>query len=323
MDIETLIRNNVSFEITGKTGFNNLKCPLCNDHKPRLGIKFDANVIGANCFNCGFGAKYNSLDGKLSKNFRKLLIALGIDDTEISAVVNSSFFVEKKEEKITLTALSKVNTSTPTVKLPEKSFQIGNCIEFIDCQIKLAEYLEARKVDVNKFPFFFSLEDRFIDRVIIPFYRNGKLIYWQARSINPHEKKRYDNAPVGREAVLFNFDALSTYSAEPLFVTEGVFDAMMFNGIATCGSKLSAAQIELLHKSNRKLIFVIDKDENGKHLAKKVLEEGWQIAFVPNGSKDLNDCVVKHGRTWTAWQLMKNLPKDADSAQLAININCI
>lgn len=299
------------------------KCPCCNDYKNRAGFKLEGDAVIYNCWNCSTTSVYEEFSGKISRKMRSILNAHGIDDTEISSVVNSSFFAEKKEEKITLATLAKINTSTPTVKLPEKSFQIGNCPEFIDYQIKLVEYLESRKVDVNKFPFYFSLEDRFIDRVIIPYYRSGKLIYWQARSIHDHEKKRYDNAPVGREAVLFNYDALNSYSAEPLFVSEGVFDAMMFSGVATLGSKLTPAQLELLHKSNRKLVFVIDKDENGRHLAEKVLKEGWQIAFVPNGSKDLNHCVVKHGRTWTAWQLMKNLPKDADSAQLAININCI
>jgi hypothetical protein len=320
--LEDLILEKVPGGVTDSRGFYSLKCQCCNDYKVRAGFKFDGLQSGFNCWNCGTSARYEEFSGKISRKMRTILNAFGIDDTEISSVVNSSFFIEKKDEKITLTALAKINTTTPTVKLPEKTFQIGNCPEFIDYQIKLVEYLESRKVDVNKFPFYFSLEDRFIDRVIIPYYRGGKLIYWQARSIHDHEKKRYDNAPVGREAVLFNYDALNSYSAEPLFVSEGVFDAMMFNGVATLGSKLTLAQLELLHKSNRKLVFVIDKDENGRHLAEKVLREGWQIAFVPNGSKDLNHCVVKHGRTWTAWQLMKNLPKDADSAQLAININC-
>jgi hypothetical protein len=251
------------------------------------------------------------------------LNAHGIDDTEISAIVNSSFFIEKKDEgTITLAALTKVNTSTPTVKLPEHSWMLGSTQDHLDYQATLVEYLLNRKVDLDKYHFYFNLDERFKDRIIIPFYRAGKLIYWQARSILKDEKKRYDNAPVGREAVIFNFEKLSLFSQEPLFVTEGAFDAMMFDGIAILGSKLTEAKIELLKKSNRKLIFIIDKDDNGKQLADKVLKLGWQIVFVPTGASDLNNCVVRFGHTWTAYHLMKSIPTSADAAQLNINLNC-
>jgi hypothetical protein len=267
---------------------------------------------------------YEEFSGKMSKKMRGILNDFGIDDTEIASVVNTAFFIEKKDEdKITLANLTKINTSTPTVKLPEHSKRLVVSDEDIDYQIPLVKYLDDRKVDLNNYHFYYSMEERFIDRVIIPFYRNGKLIYWQARTIHDHVKKRYDNAPVSRDAVLFNFDKLNAYSSEPLFVTEGVFDAMMFDGVAMCGSKLTPAKTELLHKSNRKLIFVIDKDSNGKHLADSVMREGWQIVFVPDGASDLNNSVVRFGKTWTAYNLIKSISSDADSMQLNININCI
>lgn len=305
------------------TGWVVGKCALCHDHKDRAGFKYDGNDIIYNCWNCSTTGRYEEFSGEISGRFRKILNAHGIDDTEISAVVNTAFFTkkEKNDAKITLAALTKINTSTPTVKLPPKSLPLGTA-EFMDYQVKLVSYLEKRKVDLNKYKFFFSLEPRFVNRIIIPFYRSNQLIYWQARTIDDEDKKRYDNAPVGRDVVMFNFDKLNHWSNAPLFVTEGVFDAMMIDGIAILGSKLNDAKTQLLSASSRRLVFVIDKDSNGRHLAEDVLSKGWEIAFVPDGADDLNESVRRFGHSWTAHELMRSIPKDTDAAMLAINVNC-
>jgi hypothetical protein len=253
---------------------------------------------------------------------RSILNAYGIEDTEISSIVNTAFFKKTEEvSTITLAALTQVNTKTPTVKLPAKSFPLGHG-EFLDYQETLVSYLLDRKVDLDKYRFYFSLEPRFLNRIIIPFYRGGNLVYWQARTILDSEKKRYDNAPVGREAVMFGYQHLDSYSTAPLFITEGVFDAMMFDGVAILGSKLSEAKTKLLAASKRRLVFVIDKDKNGQHLAEDVIRKGWEIAFVPNGAEDLNKSVRRFGLTWTAYELMKSIPLTSDAERLAINLNC-
>jgi len=289
----------------------------------RAGFKFDNGTIGFNCWNCSTTGKYEEFSGRISKNFRKILNAYGIDDSEISSVVNTAFFVkkEKEESKITLAQLTKVNTSTPTIKLPPKSFLLGHN-EFLEYQEKLVSYLLERKVDLYKYKFFFSLEQRFINRIIIPFYRSQNLIYWQARSIDSAEKKRYDNAPIGRDAVMFNFDKLNSYSNAPLFITEGVFDAMMVDGVSILGSKLNDAKIELLSKSSRRLVFVIDKDANGKHFAEDVLEKGWEIAFTPDGTEDVNQSVQRFGLSYTIYEMIKRTTKDPDQARFLIRQNC-
>lgn len=322
--LEDLIRDKVPFGPADSRGFYSLKCQCCHDYKVRAGFKFENNNIGYNCWNCGTTGRFEEFSGHVSKNFRKILNAYGIEDSDIDTVLNSTFFNKKETEStvVTLASLTKVSTSTPQVKLPPKSIKLGSTTDFLQYQEKLADYLLSRKIDIISYPFFFSMEQRFLDRVIIPFYRNSKLIYWQARSINPDEKKRYDNAAVGRDAVMFNIDRLTSYSPLPLFVTEGVFDAMMFDGVAILGSKLTPAKIELLKASTRRLVFVIDKDSNGRHVAEEALSHGWEITFVPDGAEDLNKSVRRFGKAWTALQIANNIPKTADSARLAINMNC-
>jgi hypothetical protein len=321
--LEDLIREKVLLGSPDSRGFYSHKCQVCNDYKVRAGFKFENGQIGFNCWNCGTTGMYEEFEGKISRKMRNILHSYGIDDSEITQVVNSTFFFKKEETgTLSLKALKKVNTSTPPVKLPSNCFRLGETAEHLDLQQKIVNYLEKRKVDLGKQPVYFSTDERFRDRAIIPFYRNGSLIYWQARSIDPFEKKRYDNPVVSREAVIFNMDELGSFNPKPLFVSEGVFDAMMFNGIAVLGSKLTEAKIELLANSRRRLVFVIDKDENGKSFAEAVLKAGWEITFVPEGADDLNKSVQRFGRAWTAQQLIKNIPTSADIARLALNRYC-
>lgn len=306
----------------GPNGYHPFKCLLCNDYKPRAGFKFDGDLIRFNCFNCGVSAGYEELSGRISKNMRRVLTSHGVDDTEISSILNSAFFKPKSlNETITVDSLKKkVNLSTPPVKLPLDSFKLGSTEQHLNLQEEIVEFLVSRHVDLNKYTFYFSTSERMKKRVIVPFYRNGTIIYWQARSISKLEKKRYDNSAASRDAVIFNIDQLYRYSAVPLFVCEGVFDAMMFDGIAVLGSQLNDAKLTLLSNSNRRLVFPIDKDANGAKLATSVLNAGWEIAFSPDGTKDLNDSVKKYGKAWTALQLVKSIPKDRFSANLKISL---
>ena len=314
-----LVRDKILLRST-PSGWDVCKCPVCNDYKERGGFKIDPEVVGWSCFNCGSKALYEEGSGKISRGMRKVLTAFGIDDTEISSVVNTTFFKPKEDKTISLSSLTKVSTATPEVKLPPKSFLLGDD-QFIEHQVPIVEYLLSRCINLDKYTFYFSLDQRHIDQVIIPYFRQGKLIYWQGRSIKPG-KARYDNAPVGRDAVIFNMDQLYTYTPAPLFVTEGAFDAMPVDVIGLLGSKLSPAKVELLTQARRRLIFVIDKDKNGRGLAEDVLQRGWEITFAPEGASDLNRSVQRFGLSYTAYQLMKAIPKDADAARLSININC-
>lgn len=321
--LEELIREKVLLGAPDVRGFHSLKCQCCNDYKIRAGFKFDNNQVGYNCWNCGTTAMYEEFGGNISKKMRAVLHAYGIDDSEIGLVVNSAFFTKKEgPATLSLASLKKVNTHTPTISLPEQSFKLGATTEHLNIQEKIAAYLYQRSIDMDKYPFFFSTLSRFKDRVIIPFYRNGNLVYWQARTISPFETKRYDNCQVARDAIIYNSDQLNSFNPSPLFVSEGVFDAMMFDGIAVLGSKLTDAKLELLNNTNRRLVFVIDKDKNGASLAENVLRAGWEITFAPDGAEDLNKSVVRFGRSYTAQQLIQNIPRSAGEAELAIKVRC-
>jgi len=315
--VQKLIDRFVHFK-PGKTGWLMGKCPLCNDYKDRAGLKLDSGGGVYNCFNCSTTAKF--VEGEpLSRKMQEILAAFGASKDEISNVSNASFF-RPTEKTITLASVTQVNTDTPIISFPKGTLRIGHP-EFVDYQVKLVKYLLARRISIDSYPFYFNLEDRFNNRIIIPYYRNGNLIYWQARSIEPDAKRRYENAPVSKDAVIFNMDLLNNGSDAPLFVSEGVFDSLICKGVAILGSKLNAAKRQLLSTSRRRLIFIIDKDENGAKLGLEALSNGWEIVFVPDGAPDVNKCAERFGAIWTVNELMKTVTS-GDEAYLQIKLKC-
>jgi hypothetical protein len=160
--------------------------------------------------------------------------------------------------------------------------------------------------------------------LIIPYFKNGKVIYWQARAFDERVKKRYINAPVPVEPVLFGYDELERYSNTPLFIMEGVMDAISINGVAMVGSKLYKARIEAFKKSRRRLIFVIDKkdkENNGYKLGIDAVKHGWEITAVDGLAKDVNHSVVRYGKLFTIQSLIQNI-KSGFEAQVYLETVC-
>ena len=321
--LESLIRDKIFLGPISNTGYYQLKCPCCNDYKVRAGFKFDGNSVHYSCFNCGLKPVYFENSGEISKKMREVLIAFNISNDEIDRIVNVAFFNKAENGgTITLESLTKSRgTGTPETKLPSKSKRLGTTSSHLDLQHDIEEYLKSRFIDPHSYPFYYS-ENPFYDRrVIIPFYRNKKIIYWQARSIDSDVEPRYLNCEMPKTAVLFNFDQLQSWSDLPLFVCEGVFDALPLNGIATLGSALNDEKIELLSKTKRRLIFVIDRDANGKMVGEVAIKHNWDITFAPE-NHDVNKSIKTYGKLWTIYELMKKIPSDKINAQLQLNLNC-
>lgn len=310
--IAELIHQHVSLGKVSSTGFHQLKCPICHDYKSRMGIKFSNENIGANCFNCGFSTRHKEHQ-RVSKKFKKLLLALGIDEDEIKKISAQGFFNPQEPEVISSASLIKINLFTSETKLPMLSVRITK-----DNFPDINEYLAERKIDLEDYPFYASVDKKYKDRVIIPFYKHGGLIYWQARSITG-SKLRYLNCEMSKEAVMFNMDELYKKSSNPLYITEGVFDAIGVHGVAVIGSKLNPAKIELLRQSRRDLVFVIDSDNNGVQLCESVLQ--YNLGSITRLSKglDVNKSVMNYGRFWTFYQLVQNTCRTDFEKKLMLN----
>lgn len=300
-----IIRERVVLGRQSGTGFYEQRCQLCNDHSARAGWRIEPHEVFYNCYNCHFHASYEEGTGKFSRWMKELCRANGITDIDLQAISASLFFNkgEKTEKEITLESLAKINLHTPEVAFPDRTFQLGS--DGHDAfQEPLIEYLLDRKVDPLKF--YFSLDPKHLRRVVIPFWRDGKLIYWQSRAIDKPVKPRYRNCSVSKDAIIYGYDRMFEYSDAPLFVSEGAFDAEVVDGICILGSSLNAAKIEVLHKTRCRIIFVIDRDSNGGDLGDEVIKQGWELTFVDPRADDVNDSVCKFGKLYTIYSLVKN-----------------
>ena len=303
-----LIHSKINLGKESRTGFYQVKCAACSDHSERGGFKFDGDNVGYSCFNCGAKFRHEEGTGKFSRDARRILEAFGISEDDLSNISNTIFFAKsetKEQKEITLKELTKVKLFTPEVALPDRTYILGHD-GHEEFQEPIIEYLLRRKIDPLETRMHFSMDPKFLRRVIIPFYRNGKIIYWQARTIDDNVKPRYKNCYATKDAIIYGYDELTRWDTRPLFVTEGVFDAICVNGICLLGSSLNAAKIEILKKTRRRIIFVIDRDKTGNLLGKEALEAGWEITFVDVRASDINDSFVKFGKEFTAYSLIKN-----------------
>lgn len=101
----------------------------------------------------------------------------------------------------------------------------------------------------------------YFQKIIIPTYENGNMVYFQARDFTGGSF-RYMNPKLGKTQVVYFYDLLK--EGDRIFITEGPFDAMtLFDYSATCimGSVISEPQVmKILKKKPKEIIFVPDFD---------------------------------------------------------------
>lgn len=133
----------------------------------------------------------------------------------------------------------------------------------------IANYVESRGFDYDYLQekgFGYCLDGHFAFSLIIPFYVNDKLVYWQARKVLKYNIPKYlfpggDYCTVTKSNLFYNQDELKWENK--IYLAEGWADAEMFvGGVASCGWKLSFNQWDILKcnfKNINELIVVSDK----------------------------------------------------------------
>lgn len=83
-------------------------------------------------------------------------------------------------------------------------------------------------------------------RIIVPFYRNGKLVGWQARVIGEHHIKYYTMPGLNKRAMFYNGDRAR--HRKLVVVVEGVFDAFSVGpcAVALLGKSMTYHQRQML-----------------------------------------------------------------------------
>ena len=169
-------------------------------------------------------------------------------------------------------------------------------------------------------PFYLCTEGRFANRLIIPFRKEGKVYYFQARSLFGEEPKYLNPASEGAvrsSDVLYPFDE----SQDSVLVCEGPLDAVALqrqgvNATCTIGSTCSKTQAEILAGFGGQIILGYDNDEAGQkgmerfdRLRKELRMTGFAVCPPPSGYKDWNDAHIE-GEDLKSWIEQNSSPYD-------------
>lgn len=181
------------------------------------------------------------------------------------------------------------------------------------------KYLLDRKIPLGDLGYIYDPKsdpkESYHNRIFVPFYENGKLVYFIARTFEKDNPFRYKN-PTGIDAgkFVFQIDKLQ----EDVFIFEGVFDALSLNepqvGTAMLSNKIKQDQVsKILDLAPKRIIFVTENDKKEeaikagkKNLLKNIktfmlykpfsLNIKFYIFNPPKEYKDFNEYAVETGK---------------------------
>ena len=313
--LSDLVHSYVNFpQGTNPSGWSKCYCEVCGDGRrikgPRGGWSFEGDMAFYHCFNCGIDGNFDpDREFPFSKDMRSILDGFGVPQKEYNAIAYrnkvSSDKTDKKPEKKPnqLTFYPLPSHFYPLKDAPLTNTVAGEARRWLIERYALTQdsydfYLSTGIVeddaDVRKKAHAKSLAGR----LIIPFMKNGKMIYYQGRATNDINPKRYLNMDVPKTNVIFNMDALYKNRDRTLYVLEGVFDALHVDGVAVLENHMTSNQIELLEKSPRRKVIIPDRRGDSSRLIEQAIELGWGISRpeIGSGSKDICEGILKYGK---------------------------
>ena len=308
-------------------GWYSIKCQSCNDYKVRGGFKFENGVTSYHCFNCQTKASYDDNRKFLSDEMVTILQSFGIPNSELNQLrfdaLGHNYIKHNKPADITQNPLIEIPLPPHFYKLTDDDNDTWSVIA--------REYLEFdRGIDYKDYPFYLSYggiskhDKQWPGRLIIPYYRRGRLIFYQGRDLLGTRKIRYKNAVTENNSIiLYGYNEIyDNTSTDPLFIVEGFFDAYHIGGVAILGSELSKPKIDVINQSRRRKIYIPDMYGNGIPPALAAIEAGWEVSVPDIGTcKDVNDAVMRFGKLYVIKSILEKAMSGFD-ATVAVTTLC-
>lgn len=326
--LEDLIHKHAPISsIPTSSGWHTLKCAVCDDYKTRAGFKFEHDTVAYHCFNCTFTAGYDPEKYQfLSSNMIDLLDAFHIDPSEYRQVELEAL----KHHKHPTASKVKQDPNTELVEVAMPDYFEPLATSNSKWAPVIKKYVtNVRKVELDKANFHIvkdSASDFMLKQwagyLIIPFYRNGKLVWYQGRDVTDTRPQKYKNLNVDSQCILSDYDILTKDRQSPIFVIEGIFDAWSVGGVAIFGNKIKAGQATLLNKSSKRKIYIPDTTGNGDVGARQALEYGWDISLPDIGRcKDVDDAVKTYGKLYVTHSILQNAVGGVE-AEIQLSVLC-
>jgi hypothetical protein len=279
---------------------------------------FSEGVI-YNCFNCKYTASWQP-GRNISEKFKSLCRWLGANDDQIKELVFEALktestdyepdhFVEKvkfTEKELPEGAMS-INEWVNSAYLPDISADIGPVID----------YIYNRGFDALSEHFYWSPAPGYIDRVLLPYYYEGKIVGSTARKVREGKPKYLsDQHPF----FVFNVDEQDPKN-KYVFVVEGQFDAYAIGGVGLLTNEIAQQQAHIINQLGKEVIVIPDQDKAGLMLIKQAIEYGWSVAFPTwdDDVKDVADAVQRYGRLFVTVDAIKTAQQGEIKISVARN----
>jgi hypothetical protein len=250
------------------------------------------------CFNCGFKAGWSP--GKLlSKNTKDLFRWLGMNDTDIGKL--NLISLKLKDDQPVLK--KPLNFTLEERPLPEGVMLLKDWAKVVwkpgadEDMIRVFEYLVGRGMDIDWYDWMWTTAPGYKDRLLIPFYHDGRVVGYTGRKITEGKPKYLTDAQPG---YVFNLDRQAR-DRKYVIVVEGQFDAIAIEGCAVSHNDPNETQIMRLNALNREVIVVPDKDRPGAKMVEAAIKNNWSASLPPweDDIKDVADAVQRYGRLYT------------------------
>lgn len=261
------------------------------DTRKRGGIKTESDTWTYHCFNCGFKAGWSP--GKLlSSNTKQLFKWLGLSDNDIGKLGIVALKHQESMPQMTKT----LNFTLNEIPLPEDSKTLTSWITEGEDVTSMIEYLLSRGMSIDWYDWMWNPAPGYKDRILIPFYQDGKVVGYTGRKITEGKPKYLTDSQSG---YVFNLDRQSR-DRQYVIVTEGQFDAIAIDGVAIMTNEPNDTQVARLQALGREIICVPDRDRPGAKMLKHAIKNNWTVSLPPWGDdvKDVADAVKKYGRLY-------------------------
>ncbi len=274
-NIETfLITNKIEYRSSGKNvGYGNINicCLYCEEGRYHLSISLKKDVFV--CWICGEKGSYEKLISKL-KN---------ISYSETKEIINP-----QNDLKKILNERSDKNMQKTEEIIKNKNFKLPlYCKPFVKDSVNIWQKAAYRFLQekynlswneiLQAYLHYCFWGKKYRNCIIIPIYKDRKLVNYIARTWDKSSNKRYINCSneeslANTKTLLYNYDNIRI-GQNMVIVVEGAFDAIksgLDRTVATLGSEISKEQIELLvNLKAKKVIVLVDNDIGNPNTLKK------------------------------------------------------
>lgn len=336
--LEDIIRKYISLPLyPNATGWYPVLCKVCGDHGRkglRAAFNFNDGSVSYHCFNCGHKAGYNPQKSQSpDERMIKVLNSFEIPEEEWKPLfLNELEIRSKRGTTQTVPKQINIKIEPEEIPLPEHFYKLGPEDSTDKWTIIARDYLEnERGINPDSYPFYLStgkgdkFNQKWLGRVIIPFYKDNKLIFYQGRSLLKNITRKYESPNVEKSKVLFGYENILKNTDEPLYIVEGWFDAFLIGGVAILGNRITKEQLVWINKSKRLKVVIPDIYGDGARLANQALKLGWAVSipdFLSHGyCKDVNEGIVKYGKLFVMKSIIENT-QTGFLAETSINLYC-